>query len=348
MWLAPSIDFFARRMRVCVTGGAGFIGSWLVSRLLTLGHQVVVLDDLSSGTRAPPPAPGLRFVQGSVLDPHAIDDATRGADVLIHLAGVVGMRLAKAERQRAVEVSVAGTELLLARTPPLPAILLSSSAVYGLNCVAAAQESMGGSEDRGVEYDGGVAGYATGKCRMEELGRRAGRPVLCVRPFNVVGPGQLSTWGMVLPSFIERARAGRELIVFGDGRQTRCFSFVGTFVEALLQAVSNPAGLCLPDRALNIGATQATSILDLARLVVARVKSDSAIVHAPYSSVFPDSRDVVARIPDTARLTSLIGTIEWPSIAKIVDSLIEGNHSLSRRTCSFSEPVWRACRRRRV
>src|SRR5580693_425594 len=128
------------RMTICVTGGAGFIGSWLVKRLLSLDNEVIVLDDLSSNGRAPPPVRGLRFVHGSVLDPAAIDDATCGADLLIHLAGIVGMRLAKTERQRALSVSVDGTELLLARTPPIPTVLASSSAVYGLIQVSAAEE----------------------------------------------------------------------------------------------------------------------------------------------------------------------------------------------------------------
>jgi len=320
-------DLFSRRLTVCVTGGAGFIGSWLVSKLIALGHKVVVLDALSSGVPAPQLAPGLQFVQGSVLDPRAVDEATRGADVLMHLAGIVGMRLARAERQRALEVSVEGTETLLSHSPAIPTVLLSSSAVYGVNSSRVSNEFMGGCEDKALVYDGGLAGYATGKCRMEVLGRRADRPVIIVRPFNVVGPGQVSTWGMVLPSFVERACANEELIVYNDGQQTRSFSFVGTFVDALLHAMSIPAAWQLSDRALNIGAPTETSILDLARLVIARAKSRSTIVHVPYESVFPHSRDVAARTPDTARLTSLIGPINWPSIEQIVDMVIDSRRS---------------------
>lgn len=324
MSCTPVASLLAGRKSVCVTGGAGFIGSWVVNRLLSLGHVVTVLDDLSSAGRPPPRTEGLRFVHGSVLEPAAIDDATRGADMLIHLAGIVGMRLAKAERQRALRVSVEGTELLLARTPAIPVVLASSSAVYGLTAVLAAAEYMGGPEERALEYDGGQVGYATGKWRMEELGRRAARPVMCVRPFNVVGPGQISTWGMVVPSFVERARAGSELIVYNDGRQSRSFSFVGTFVDALLRAMSIPEAWSLPDRALNIGAPTATSIIDLARLVITRTESTSSIVHMPYEVVFPNCRDLAARTPDTTRLTSLIGSVEWPSLERIVDIVIDG------------------------
>ncbi len=310
-------------MTVCVTGGAGFIGRWLVRALLARGDEVTVLDDLSNGGIAPPQTRGLRFVHGSVLDPTAIDAATRGADMLIHLAGVVGMRLARAERQRALRVSVEGTELLLARMPTIPAVLTSSSAVYGLNSATAFEESVGSAEERTLEYDGGLVGYATGKWRMEAIGRRADRPILCVRPFNIVGPGQSSAWGMVLPSFLERACAGEELTVYDDGRQSRCFGFVGTFVDTPMRAMAVPAAWELPDRALNIGSATRTSILDLASLVLARTGSTSTIAHLPYESAFPGCRDLAARIPDTARLESLIGPVAWPSIEEIVDIVVE-------------------------
>ena len=129
---------------------------------------------------------------------------------------------------------------------------------------------------------------------------------------------------MVLPSFVERACANEDLIVYDDGRQSRSFSFVGTFVDVLLRAVSVPAAWDLTDRALNIGAVAATGILDLARLVIRRAESTSSIVHLPYDAVFPNCRDLAARIPDTTRLTSLIGPTEWPSIEQIVASVLDG------------------------
>ncbi len=207
-------------------------------------------------------------MHGSILDPAAIDDATRGADLLIHLAGIVGMRLAKTERQRALSVSVDGTELLLARTPPIPTVLASSSAVYGLIQLSAAEECMGGPDERAMEYDGGVAGYATGKWRMEITPRRSTHLMCGGRSLS--GSGRSAPVGMVLPSFVERARADEELVVHNDGQQSRSFSYVGTFVDALVRAISIPASWELPDRALNVGAPTATSILDLARLVIAR------------------------------------------------------------------------------
>jgi UDP-glucose 4-epimerase len=317
-----SLSSSPQHKAVCVTGGAGFIGTWLVRGLLESGHRVVVLDDLSNATRAPEPTAGLRFVRGSVLDESAVDEATRGAGLLIHLAGVVGMRLATAERKRAYQVAVEGTEILLDRTPGIPALLMSSSAVYGITDDAAVDESMAGPLARTLAYDGGHYGYACGKWRMEEIGRAAVRPILSVRPFNVVGPGQMSTWGMVIPSFVKQAQSAQALTVYDDGLQSRSFACVTVFVDSLLRAIANPLAWRLPDRALNIGVSTPTTILDLAKLILQRSGSKSGISHVPYASVFENRTDLRGRVPDTSRLHSLIGPIGWPPISKIVDDVL--------------------------
>jgi UDP-glucose 4-epimerase len=308
---------------VCVTGGAGFSGRWLVQRLIADGHHVVVLDDLSSGTQACSETPRLRFVCGSVLDRSAVESATRRADLVVHLAGLVGMRLATREREQAYRVAVEGTQMLLDRTPSgVPILMASSSAIYGLSDDGAVDESMGDSEASALTYDGGVPGYAVGKWRMEALAREADRPALCVRPFNVVGVGQVSQWGMVIPSFVTRALEGEPLTVYDDGHQTRSFGSVVTFVDCLLAVMRAPGAWGLPRRALNIGASTPTSILDLAQMVVARTGSASPIVHGPYASAFPGRTDLRSRIPQTRTLQSLIGPVSWPSIESIVDAVI--------------------------
>jgi UDP-glucose 4-epimerase len=308
--------------KVCVTGGAGFIGTGLVQRFLSLGYHVAVLDDLSSGTRAPVETPRLRFVQGSVLDSAAIDEATSDSQLIVHLAGVVGMRLATEQRERSYRVAVEGTRLLLERTANLPVMMASSSAVYGLTDNVIAQESLGGPEERTLTYDGGAFGYATGKWHMEEIARDADRPILCIRPFNVVGPGQVSAWGMVVPSFIDNAFSGKPLVIYDNGEQSRSFSSLSTFTDVLVRVMRTTVAWSLPDCALNVGASASTSILSLAKLVKARAGSSSLITHLPYAAVFPNRTDVRARVPDSKRLESLIGPVSWPSIESIVDELV--------------------------
>ena len=219
---------------VLVTGGAGFIGHHLVRALLEAGHAVRVLDDLSTGTRANlPQHPNLDFQPGSILDREAVATAARGAGSIVHLAGLVGMRLVTRRPALAYRTTVEGTRNLL-RATRAPIALLSSSAVYGIEAETDTQESLPIHRSAPLAYDGGRPGYATGKWQMERMAQdaaRDGRNILVVRPFNVVGHGQRSDSGMVLPRFIELARRGEPLTVYGDGMQTRCFTEVGVFAD---------------------------------------------------------------------------------------------------------------------
>lgn len=316
------LALLSRPTSVCVTGGAGFIGTCLVSRLLEQGHRVAVIDDLSSGVLPPAPRARLRFVRASVLDTSALSNAVRDATLVFHLAGTVGMRQVSRHLEHSYRVAVEGTRNLLACAPGIPSVLFSSSAVYGHIFQNPVHEGQAGTESLALEYDGGQRGYAAGKLQMEALGRGAGWPVLCVRPFNVVGPGQVSAWGMVVPTFADRALAGEPLPVFDDGLQTRSFSEVGTFVDTLLRVVSLAPAWQLKDHALNIGAPDETSIRDLAREVLQATASKSPVLNVPYKQVFPGRRDVRSRVPDVTRLQNLLGPVRWPSIAEVVRAVI--------------------------
>jgi UDP-glucose 4-epimerase len=312
--------------RVLVTGGAGFIGRHLVARLLAAGRAVTVLDDLSTGSLANLPAhPSLSFMQASVLDAAATREAARGAAEVYHLASVVGMRRATQQREHAHRVAVEGTRHVLGASGAARAVLFSSSAVYGLRHADPASEAHALHERDTREYDGGGAGYATGKLGLETLGAdaaRAGREVLVVRPFNVVGRGQSPAYGMVLPTFVQRALAGEELIVHDDGRQARAFSHVDTFLDALFRLQGVPAAWRAPGNVFNVGTPEATTILQLADLVQELTGSARPPRFIPYAEAFPGRRDVPSRAPDPARLHAAIGALAWPSVRDIVREVV--------------------------
>lgn len=324
--------------RILLSGGCGFIGSHLVRALLGAGHRVTVLDDLSTGALTSLPAsPHLEFVQGSILDPVPVTRAARGVDAVVHLAGVVGMRLATERREEAHRVAAEGTRRLLEATGDAPALLVSSSAVYGLGKGGPVREEDAAGPGGCLQYDGGLPGYASGKLALEAAGAEhaaRGRPVRVLRPFNVVGPGQSAAYGMVLPTFVRRALEGRPLVVHDDGEQTRTFSDVRTFVACAVRLLSRPEAWSPTDLAVNVGATTPIRIGELARLVVEETGAEVPVEFVPYHRAFPGRRDVRAREPDVSRLRSLLGPVEWPGMREIVRDVVAWRRALA--------PSWRA------
>lgn len=220
-----------RRGFVLVTGGAGFIGCWVVRDLLGKGCQVRVMDDLSTGCLSNLPAhPRLEVVEGDVTHVEDMNRAAAGAGLIIHLAAVVGVRLAHSQAEKAYRVSVDGARNLFSKSRA-PTVLASSSAVYGLTSDGAACEDDPIDEETVRAYDGGHSGYALGKWHAELLAREAagrGQRVLVLRLFNTIGPRQTDRYGMVLPTFVRAALAGTPLVVHGDGLQTAVFQ---TFIR---------------------------------------------------------------------------------------------------------------------
>lgn len=340
-WRSHPRDLLLRAMsllpssppRALVTGGAGFIGSHLVEHLLQRGAHVTVLDDLSTGTLSNLPRhPRVRFVRGSVMDPATLRQAGE-ADVVYHLAALVGMRLAARHRDQAFQVADEGTRNVIACSGSARLVLFSSSSVYAHAAAGAVDEESVAPPEELLALDGGVPGYASGKWRLEERGRAAaaeGRDVLVVRPFNVVGPRQTGRYGMVVPTLVGLALRGRPLTVFDDGEQSRCFSHVRTFVRALgalaaCEASWRPAGFTV-----NMGAARPTRIAELSRIVLEETRSESAVEHVDYQAVFPGQRDVRARVPDTCRCDTLVGAVQWPDARTIVRDVV----SWVRRACT--------------
>jgi UDP-glucose 4-epimerase len=313
-----------RAERVLVTGGAGFIGSHLVDLLLEHGHEVVVVDDLSTGAADNLPRhPRLHLAIGSVTNRPLVRDAASGCTAVFHLAGLVGMELVSRRPDDTYRVTVDGTSTVLDESHGR-VVLVSSSCVYGSS--ASCREADAIAIQRALAFDGGRPGYATGKWELEAMARRAardGREVIAVRPFNVVGPRQSHVHGMVLPRFIHAARRNEPLVIYGDGTQQRAFTYVVDFVRALARVAALPQLWASCDRLLNLGAPTATSIRELARMVIAATGSASPIEYVPYGRQFPGRSDPPARTPVIERAERVLGTLVWTPLRKIVRATLE-------------------------
>ena len=313
--------------RCVVTGGAGFIGSHLVERLLADGHHVTVLDDFSTGRRdnlAPLAShPRLQVVSGSITDPLVLANALQGAEVIYHLAAAVGVKLVAEDPVRTIETNIYPTEWLLklALQGGQRVFLASTSEVYGKN-----------SKDVWNEDDDLHFGptsrprwaYGCSKAIDEFLAlayhRKSQLPVVIGRFFNVVGPRQVGNYGMVIPRFVDQALAGGPVVVYDDGSQVRCYAHVGEVVDCIVQLMGTPAA---EGRIFNIGSDQPESVLDLARAIIERVDPAVKIEHIPYAQAYGDDfEDIQRRVPDVRRLGSTIGRTPSMSLGAILDDVI--------------------------
>ncbi len=300
------------RSHVLVTGGAGFIGSHLVERLLTEGRRVVVIDDLSTGSldnlRGVRGHPGLRVVVGRVGRVRSLTRLVAQAESIYHLAAIVGVELVTRSAGRTLLVNFEDTAALLeaAAAAGVPCLLASSSEVYGRSRKRAFAET----DDLIIgPPDCARWSYACSKLGDEflalALARERGLPVVIARLFNVAGPRQTGRYGMVLPRFIEAARQGRALRVYGDGRQTRCFCWVGDAVEALVRLLACPAAR---GQVFNVGSTEEVSIRRLAARVIRTLGSNSRIERVPYEKAQgPGFEDMRRRRPVVDKLERWTG-----------------------------------------
>lgn len=266
-------DYGLRGARVCVTGGAGFIGAHLVRSLLEGGAQVAVIDDLSGGEAVRIAelvdqfGDRLRFVYASILEPQALQDAMDGADLVYHLAAMASVSQSIADPDRCFAVNVDGTERIAEMARRVRArrwVFASSSAVYGDRASLPLSET--GRVDPRSPY---AASKAAGEHVVRAWAESYGLPGLGLRLFNVYGPGQPAqgAYAAMIPAFMSAMRAGNGPTIFGDGSATRDLIYVDDVVRAMLLA-----GTCEPapsGQAINIGTGQATSVLDVAERLVA-------------------------------------------------------------------------------
>jgi nucleoside-diphosphate-sugar epimerase len=296
---------------VLVTGGAGFIGSHLVERLLDDGKSVVVIDDLSTGSlknlRAVEKHPRLQIVQSKISECRELPKLAERSEFIFHLAATVGVELVVKSSLRVLESGFHETQTLLqaAAKNATPVLLTSTSEVYGKSARAAFSED----DDLLIGPPNQSRwSYACSKLMDEFLALACARekrlPVVIARLFNTVGPRQTGRYGMVLPRFIAAAKRNEPLKVFGDGKQTRCFCHVGDVVESLVRLQN-----CQKARGeiFNVGGTEEISIGALARLVVQTLGSKSKIELIPYDQAYaPGFDDMRRRKPHMKKLESFV------------------------------------------
>jgi UDP-glucose 4-epimerase len=296
---------------ILVTGGAGFIGSHLVERLLNDGKAVVVIDDLSTGSLenlAPVKNHSwLKIVQSKISECNQLPKLAANSEFIFHLAATVGVELVVKSALHVLESSFHETQILLrtAVKKSTPLLLTSTSEVYGKS----AKPEFGEDDDLLIGPPNQSRwSYASAKLTDEFLALAYSRekklPVVIARLFNTVGPRQTGRYGMVLPRFIAAAKRGKPLKVFGDGKQSRCFGFVHDVVEALarLQKCEKARG-----EIFNIGGTEEVSILALAKLVVKTLRSKSKIELIPYDQAYaPGFDDMRRRKPLVEKLERFV------------------------------------------
>lgn len=315
-------------MRVLITGGAGFIGSHLSDAYLERGDEVFVVDDLSTGSieniRHLKDHPRFHYTIDNVHNVPVTAELVDQCDVIVHLAAAVGVKLIVESPVRTIETNVHGTEVVLslANKKKKRVLVASTSEVYGLSAEIPFRED--GNLVMGATTKGRWS-YACSKAIDEFLAlaywREKKLPTTVVRLFNTVGPRQTGQYGMVIPTFVKQALAGRPITVYGSGKQSRCFCYVKDVVGALVKLMDN-------DRAVgevyNVGSNHEISIFDLAKRVKELASSESEISFVPYDEAYEEGfEDMPRRIPDISKVNKLVGFKPEMDLDGILKSVID-------------------------
>ncbi len=314
-------------MRVLITGGAGFIGSHLSESLLADGTEVYALDNFSTGRRENVQhlTGNERFhlIEGTILDYPLVLELVGTCDVVYHLAAAVGVRYVLANPLLSIETNIKGTDVVLelANKFRKKVMIASSSEVYGKHLNAPLQET------ENVIYGPPTTwrwSYAASKLIDEYNAiayfRNKKLPVVIVRLFNTVGPRQCKEYGMVLPRFVDQALHGKPITVYGDGRQTRTFTYVVDVIVALRKLMATPRAY---GQVVNVGGNEEVSILNLAERVKQKTGSASSIQLVPYDVAYEkDFEDMARRVPCVEKLRSLIEFAPETPLDTILDETI--------------------------
>lgn len=315
-------------MKALITGGAGFIGSYLAEALLRSGHRVHIMDDLSTGSMENithlKAHKDFRYTIESIMNWSLLCELVDECDVIYHLAAAVGVRLIVESPVHTIETNIRGTEKVLdaANKKGKKVIIASTSEVYGKNAHAPFKEE-----------DDMVLGattrsrwsYACSKAIDEFLGlaywKEKRLPVMIVRLFNTVGPRQTGRYGMVIPRFVEQAVAGQPLTVYGDGTQTRSFCYVEDVVRGILDLSVHPNAA---GEVFNIGSSGEITIKGLAERVIELSDSPSKIVFIPYEEAYAEGfEDMQRRVPDIQKIKRWTGFEPGTPLDEILRRVIE-------------------------
>jgi UDP-glucose 4-epimerase len=314
-------------LRVLITGGAGFIGSHLSDAYVARGDEVYVIDDLSTGSidniAHLKPHPRFHYTIDSVHNQPLVAELIDQCDVVFHLAAAVGVKLIVESPVRTIETNVRGTEVVLAQAnkKKKKVLVASTSEVYGLSTEVPFRED--GQLVMGATTKGRWS-YACSKAIDEFLAlaywREKKLPTVIVRLFNTVGPRQTGQYGMVIPTFVRQALAGRPVTVYGTGEQTRCFGYVGDVVGALVKLMDRDEAV---GQVFNIGSNEEVSIMELARRVKEMTGSTSEIVTVPYDEAYEEGfEDMPRRVPDITKIGQLVGFRPTRTLDQILADVI--------------------------
>ena len=315
-------------MRVLITGGAGFIGSHLSDAYVERGDEVFCIDDLSTGSidniAHLKKHPRYHYTIDSVHNQPVVAELIDQCDVVFHLAAAVGVKLIVESPVRTIETNVRGTEVVLAQAnkKKKKVLVASTSEVYGLSNDVPFRED--GNLVMGATTKGRWS-YACSKAIDEFLAlaywREKKLPTTVVRLFNTVGPRQTGQYGMVIPTFVKQALAGRPITVYGTGEQTRCFGYVKDVVGALVALMDKQESV---GEVFNIGSNEEVSINQLAERVRELTGSESEIVRVPYDEAYEEGfEDMPRRVPDTSKVSALTGFRPTVTLEQILHSVIE-------------------------
>ncbi|MCL4849742.1 MAG: GDP-mannose 4,6-dehydratase [Acidobacteria bacterium] len=315
-------------MRVLITGGAGFVGSHLSDLLIEKGHEVFVLDNLSTGSidniEHLKAEPRFHYTIDSVTNEPLLAEMIDRCDVVFHLAAAVGVKKIVEEPVQTIENNVHGTEVVLrhANKKKKLVVVASTSEVYGKSTDVPFREDADLVMGATVKHRWA---YACSKAIDEFLAlaywKERKLPVVVIRLFNTVGPRQTGQYGMVIPNFVRQALAGQPITVFGDGTQQRSFTYVGDVVRGLVALVREPKAV---GEVFNIGNGEEVSIRELAEKVKAKTGSASPIVTIPYDQAYEAGfEDMPRRVPDITKINALVGYEPTVHLDEILDKVID-------------------------
>ena len=313
-------------MRVLITGGAGFIGSHLSEALLNQGHHVHVLDNLSTGAieniQHLKNVPRFQYTVETVTNEPLLAELIDACDVVFHLAAAVGVKLIVEQPVHTIETNVHGTEVVLkhASKKKRLVVIASTSEVYGKSVDFPFREDadlvMGSTSKHRWAY---ACSKAIDEFLALAYWKEKALPIIVVRFFNTVGPRQTGRYGMVIPNFVRQALSGEPITVYGDGTQSRSFTYVGDVVRGLIALVQQPAAV---GQVFNIGNTEEISIGDLAVRIKEMTGSSSPIVTIPYDRAYEAGfEDMPRRVPDITKIRNLVGyepTVQLDEILRTV------------------------------